>query len=105
MQSKNLRKLYVCVLLSQVDDSYLDISRACLCVQNLLKKFANRQLVVTESWEKWQTTIEIAKQMRIEHERKVEESTKVRSLIRIVNLVSCFYNTQHSFYTSLLSFR
>ncbi|XP_014485705.1 PREDICTED: uncharacterized protein LOC106750117 isoform X2 [Dinoponera quadriceps] len=59
-----------------VEDSYLDISRACLCVQTILDKFANRQLVVTESWEKWQTTIEIARQRRIEHERKIEESTK-----------------------------
>ncbi|KAL6428691.1 hypothetical protein ACFW04_007940 [Cataglyphis niger] len=59
-----------------IDDPYLDISRACLCVQTLLDKFANRQLVVTESWEKWQTTIEITRQRRIECERKIEESAK-----------------------------
>ncbi|XP_072764140.1 uncharacterized protein [Anoplolepis gracilipes] len=64
-----------------IDDSYLDISRACLCVQTLLEKFANRQLVVTESWEKWQTTIEITRQRRIECERKVEESTKTLAWI------------------------
>ncbi|XP_067210497.1 uncharacterized protein zormin isoform X3 [Linepithema humile] len=61
---------------SNVDDPYLDISRACLCVQTLLEKFANRQLIVTESWEKWQTTVEITRQRRIECERKIEESTK-----------------------------
>ncbi|CAL1681896.1 unnamed protein product [Lasius platythorax] len=72
-----------------IDDSYLDISRACLCVQTLLEKFANRQLVVTESWEKWQTTIEITRQRRIECERKVEESTK--TLAWITNLEANLY--------------
>lgn len=44
----------------------------------LLEKFANKQLTVTESWEKWRTTIEILREKRIEHERKIEESTKVQ---------------------------
>lgn len=52
--------------------------RACICVQMLLEKFANKQLTVTESWEKWRTTIEILREKRIEHERKIEESTKVQ---------------------------
>lgn len=43
----------------------------------LLEKFANKQLTVTESWEKWRTTIEILREKRIEHERKIEESTRV----------------------------
>lgn len=42
---------------------------------------------MTESWEKWQTTVEIAKQTRIEHERKVEESTKVCSPIRDIKFL------------------
>ncbi|RLU22075.1 hypothetical protein DMN91_006455 [Ooceraea biroi] len=66
---------------SNVDDSYLNVSRACLCVQTLLEKFANRQLVVMESWEKWQTTIEITRQRRIECERKIEESRKIEHKI------------------------
>lgn len=44
----------------------------------LLEKFANKQLTVTETWEKWRTTIEILREKRIEHERKIEESTKVQ---------------------------
>ncbi|XP_043525685.1 uncharacterized protein LOC122536948 isoform X5 [Frieseomelitta varia] len=60
----------------KIDDPYLDVPRACICVQTLLEKFANRQLTVTESWEKWRTTIEILREKRIEHQRKVEESTR-----------------------------
>lgn len=77
---------YIPTFFSQVNDPYLDISRACLCVQTLLEKFANRQLTVTESWEKWQTTVEITRQRRIECERKIEESTRVWSLI-----ILCFF--------------
>ena len=61
----------------QIDDPYLDVPRACICVQTLLEKFANRQLTMTESWEKWRTTIEILREKRIEHQRRVEESTRV----------------------------
>ncbi|XP_019884311.1 titin isoform X6 [Camponotus floridanus] len=72
-----------------IDDSYLDISRACLCVQTLFEKFVNRQLVITESWEKWQTTIEITRQRRIECERKVEES--IKTLAWITKLETTLY--------------
>lgn len=61
----------------QVDDPYLDITRACLCVQTLLEKFTNRQLLVTKLWEKWRITVEITKQRKIECEQKIEESVKV----------------------------
>ncbi|XP_046833268.1 uncharacterized protein LOC124430549 isoform X7 [Vespa crabro] len=61
---------------AKTNDPYLDIPRACLCVETLLEKFANRQLTITESWEKWQTTIKILRERRIEHERKIEESTR-----------------------------
>ncbi|OAD58515.1 Muscle M-line assembly protein unc-89 [Eufriesea mexicana] len=60
----------------KIDDPYLDVPRACICVKTLLEKFANRQLIVTETWEKWRTTIEILRKKRIEHERKIEESTR-----------------------------
>ncbi|KAL6255449.1 hypothetical protein P5V15_013784 [Pogonomyrmex californicus] len=61
---------------NNIDDSYLDVSRAYLCVQTLLEKFASRQLILTESWKKWQTSIQITRQRRIECEQKIEESTK-----------------------------
>ncbi|XP_066595731.1 uncharacterized protein [Prorops nasuta] len=61
---------------SMVDDPYLDVPRACLCVQSLLEKFANKQITVTESYEKWQTATHILKQRIEEHERRVKESTR-----------------------------
>ncbi|XP_050486212.1 titin isoform X4 [Bombus huntii] len=60
----------------KIDDPYLDVPRACICVQTLLERFANRQLTITESWEKWRTTIEILRKKRIEHQRRIEESTR-----------------------------
>ncbi|XP_011705984.1 PREDICTED: uncharacterized protein LOC105461199 isoform X2 [Wasmannia auropunctata] len=66
---------------NMTDDHYLNISQACLCVQTLLEKFANRQLVLTESWKKWQTTIQIIRQRRMEYEQRVEESTKTLAWI------------------------
>ncbi|XP_043502049.1 muscle M-line assembly protein unc-89 isoform X6 [Polistes fuscatus] len=61
---------------AKINDPYLDVTRACLCVQTLLEIFANKQLTITESWEKWQTTIKTLRERRIEHERKIEESTR-----------------------------
>ncbi|XP_076758852.1 uncharacterized protein LOC143428086 isoform X1 [Xylocopa sonorina] len=61
---------------AKIDDPYLDVPRARKCVQTLLEKFADRELTVTRSWEKWLTTIEILRERRIEHERKIEESTR-----------------------------
>lgn len=60
----------------QCTDAYLDIPRARLCVETTLERFANRQLTVTESWENWQTTVVTTRERRIEHERRIEESTK-----------------------------
>ncbi|XP_071560873.1 uncharacterized protein [Temnothorax nylanderi] len=66
---------------NNIDDCYLDVSQACLCVQTLLEKFANRQLVMTESWEKLQTTVQIMRQRRMECDQKVEECTKTLAWI------------------------
>ncbi|KAG7188139.1 hypothetical protein KM043_013360 [Ampulex compressa] len=60
----------------KINDPHLDVPRACLCVRTLLEKFANKKLSVTESWEKWQTKIEILREKRVEQERKIEESTR-----------------------------
>ncbi|XP_076636076.1 uncharacterized protein LOC143349064 isoform X2 [Colletes latitarsis] len=54
----------------KVDDPYLDVQRACLCVQTLLDKFANKQIQLKR------ITSEILMEKRIEYERKIEESTK-----------------------------
>ncbi|XP_012542170.2 titin isoform X3 [Monomorium pharaonis] len=61
---------------NNTDDSYLDVSRACLCVRSLLEKFANRQLIITKLWEKCLTTVQITKQKQMEYKQKIEESTK-----------------------------
>lgn len=68
-------------------------------MQTLLEKFANRQLTVTESWEKWRTTIEILREKRIEHQRKVEESTRVSTHIFL------FRDTKSTFYNCVLNER
>ncbi|XP_046754019.1 uncharacterized protein LOC124416756 isoform X6 [Diprion similis] len=57
-------------------DPYLDIPRACLCVETLLEHFANRQLIITESWESWQTNLTIVEEWKIQRERSLEESNK-----------------------------
>lgn len=67
-------------MLFQVDDPYLDIHRACLCVQTLLDKFANKQIQLTR------ITSEILREKRIEYERKIEESTKASVVEKLGNL-------------------
>ncbi|XP_076384943.1 uncharacterized protein LOC117223969 isoform X3 [Megalopta genalis] len=54
----------------KIDDPYLDVHRACLCVQTLLDRFANKQLQLKR------ITSEILIEKRIEYERRIEESTK-----------------------------
>ncbi|XP_024868428.1 muscle M-line assembly protein unc-89-like isoform X5 [Temnothorax curvispinosus] len=66
---------------NNIDDCYLDVSQACLCVQTLLEKFANRQLVMTELWKKLQTTVQIMRQRQMECDQKVEECTKTLAWI------------------------
>ncbi|XP_076170517.1 uncharacterized protein LOC143148247 isoform X3 [Ptiloglossa arizonensis] len=59
----------------KIDDPYLDVHRACLCVQTLLDKFANKQLQLKR------VTSEIFMEKRIEYERKIEESTKTLEIV------------------------
>ncbi|KYM98945.1 Titin [Cyphomyrmex costatus] len=66
---------------NNIDDFYLDVSQTCLCVQTLLEKFANRQLIITEWWKKWQITVEVIRQRRMEYEQKVEESKETLAWI------------------------
>ncbi|XP_039306302.1 uncharacterized protein LOC105193639 isoform X2 [Solenopsis invicta] len=88
---------------NNIDDSYLDVSRACLCIRTLLEKFANRQLVITESWEKCQTTVQILKQKRIECEQRIEESTKtLASITKIETMLYPMITTRSSKITDIL---
>lgn len=80
MQIKT-RRYALTRLFLQSNDAYLDVPRARLCVQTILERFANRQLTVTESWENWQTTIVTTRERRIEQERRVAESTRVRNIV------------------------
>ncbi|KAL0100113.1 hypothetical protein PUN28_019517 [Cardiocondyla obscurior] len=74
---------------NNIDDCYLDLSRACLCVRTLLEKFGNRQLIVTELWEKWQTTVQLLRQRKIECQEKIEES--IKTLAWITKLEAAVY--------------
>ncbi|XP_051161941.1 muscle M-line assembly protein unc-89 isoform X2 [Leptopilina boulardi] len=60
----------------KIMDSYLDVPRACLCVETTLERFSNRQFTITKTWENWQTAISILKERRVEKEKRLEESTK-----------------------------
>ncbi|XP_018309582.1 uncharacterized protein [Mycetomoellerius zeteki] len=66
---------------NNIDDFYLNVSQACLCVQTLLEKFANWQLIMTECRKKWQITVQIIRQRRMECEQKVEESKETLAWI------------------------
>ncbi|XP_018338023.1 PREDICTED: titin-like isoform X4 [Trachymyrmex septentrionalis] len=66
---------------NNIDDFYLNISQACVCVQTLLEKFANRQLIITEWRKKWQITVQVIRQRRMECEQKVEESKETLAWI------------------------
>ena len=61
----------------QIVDSYLDVPRACLCVGSIMEKFGNRQFTVTQTYEHIVTTVTIQKEIRIERQKRLEESTKV----------------------------
>lgn len=69
----------------------------------LLEKFANKQLTVTESWEKWRTTIEILREKRIEHERKIEESTRV-NLSNSIKIFLFLFSKRNLFIISQILF-
>ncbi|XP_018360288.1 PREDICTED: titin isoform X3 [Trachymyrmex cornetzi] len=66
---------------NNIDDFYLNVSQACVCVQTLLEKFANRQLIITEWRKKWQITVQEIRQRRMECEQKVEESKETLAWI------------------------
>ncbi|KAG8223451.1 hypothetical protein J437_LFUL001943, partial [Ladona fulva] len=57
-------------------DPYLDIKRACLCVQTLLEHLGSRQLSVNEAWEEWQHRITIRREFQVQWERSMTESSK-----------------------------
>ncbi|XP_071443400.1 titin isoform X2 [Hetaerina americana] len=57
-------------------DPYLDIKRACLCVQTILEHLGSRQLVVNEAWEAWQQRITIRREFQVQWEKTMAESGK-----------------------------
>ena len=65
------------LFLLQVGDPYLDIKRASLCVETLLEHFGNRQILISESWQTWQTNITVEKEFKIRWEMNITESTRV----------------------------
>ncbi|XP_046401656.1 titin isoform X2 [Ischnura elegans] len=57
-------------------DPYLDIKRACLCVQTILEHLGSRQLMVNEAWEAWQQRITIQREFQVQWEKTMAESGK-----------------------------
>ncbi|XP_031789486.1 uncharacterized protein LOC100679567 isoform X4 [Nasonia vitripennis] len=60
----------------KIVDSYLDVPRACLCIESIMEKFANKQFNVQQKYEHLVTTVTIEKEIRIEQEKRLEESTR-----------------------------
>ncbi|XP_012061613.1 PREDICTED: uncharacterized protein LOC105624873 [Atta cephalotes] len=67
--------------INNIDDFYLNVSQACVCVQTLLEKFVNRQLIIIEWRKKWQITVQVIRQRRMECEQKIEESKETLAWI------------------------
>lgn len=61
----------------KIVDSYLDVPRACICIESIMEKFANKQFNVQQKYEHLVTTVTIEKEIRIEQEKRLEESTRV----------------------------
>ena len=64
-------------ILLQIVDSYLDVPRACLCIGSIMDRFSNRQCSVNQNYESMVTTVTTKKELRIEQEKRLEESEKV----------------------------
>ncbi|KAJ4429612.1 hypothetical protein ANN_21798 [Periplaneta americana] len=80
-QLKNVGKNFI-EDASKVGDPYLDIKRASLCVETLLEHFGGRQLLISESWQTWQSNITVEREFKVQWEMNVTESTRVSGLCR-----------------------
>jgi hypothetical protein len=78
----------------QVGDPYLDTKRACLCVETLLEHFGNRQLLISESWQTWQTNVTVEKEFKVRWEMNVTESTRVSLYLAL----GCAFMSVHCSY-------
>lgn len=65
-------------------DPHLDVKRASLCIETLLEHFGNRQLVITESWQTWHSSIDIKKEVKTQWERNMADSIRVSAWLNIV---------------------
>ncbi|XP_063235498.1 titin isoform X2 [Bacillus rossius redtenbacheri] len=59
---------------SKVRDPYLDVKRACLCVETLLGQLGGRQLTVQRSWQTWQSSVVVEREFQELWERHMTES-------------------------------
>lgn len=61
----------------QVGDPYLDIKRACLCVETVLEHFGGRHLTLSQSWETLESSITVEREFRILWDKAMADSSKV----------------------------
>ncbi|XP_031348623.1 titin isoform X3 [Photinus pyralis] len=61
---------------SKVSEPYLDTKRACMCVESVLEKLSARQLVVTRNWQTFHTTVVEKRELQMQLELNMTESTK-----------------------------
>lgn len=61
----------------KVSEPYLDTKRACLCVDAVLEKLKGRQLTVTKNWQTFKTEVTEKKDVLIQLEENMVESTRV----------------------------
>lgn len=61
----------------QIMDPYLDVKRASLCIQTLLNRFEQRELIASESCQKWQSSINTKKEVKILWENNMTDCLRV----------------------------
>ncbi|KAL3275186.1 hypothetical protein HHI36_019955 [Cryptolaemus montrouzieri] len=60
----------------KVSEPHLDTNRACVCVEDVLRKLAGRQLQVTRNWQTFHTDVVEKKELLIKLEETMVESTR-----------------------------
>lgn len=60
-------------------DQYLDVKRANLCVKAILEELGGRQLVVSDSWRNWQTSLNFRKEVKFQWTKNMADCNRVSS--------------------------
>lgn len=85
---KSCRRLFVKGYFCQVSEPHLDTKRARVCVESVLEKLSGRQIVVSRNWQSFQTNVVEKRELLVQWEQNMMESTKVRQYILRVGVMS-----------------